>query len=127
MVTTNKQQGSSHSQQHAQQTVKTIYEGFMGGNTTRSVHKRHLRQIMHLADRLGNQSLASRRKAPPISFVDRDYVEVIRGHSDPSVVMARLNNKKVGRVLVDQGGSADNMFQGLFNEMDLGSTDLLPP
>ncbi|XP_019450633.1 PREDICTED: uncharacterized protein LOC109352885 [Lupinus angustifolius] len=51
---------------------------------------------------------------------------VVRGHDDPLVITAKLNNKKVSRLFIDQGSSADITFQDLFEKMELRDRDLLP-
>ncbi|CAL0331301.1 unnamed protein product [Lupinus luteus] len=64
--------------------------------------------------------------SPPITFDDRDYEGVVRGHDDPLVITAKLNNKKVSRLFVDQGSSADIIFQDLYEKMELRDRDLQP-
>ncbi|XP_019434088.1 PREDICTED: uncharacterized protein LOC109340804 [Lupinus angustifolius] len=80
---------------------------------------------MHIAAR-SSQQRQSYRSAPPITFDDRDYEGVVRGHDDPLVITAKLNNKKVSRLFIDQGSSAYIIFQDLFEKMELHDRDLLP-
>ncbi|XP_019460097.1 PREDICTED: uncharacterized protein LOC109359857 [Lupinus angustifolius] len=80
---------------------------------------------MHVAAR-NSQQRQSYISAPPITFDDRDYEGIIRGHDDPLVITAKLNNKKVSRLFIDQGSSADIIFQDLFEKMELHDRDLLP-
>ncbi|XP_019418534.1 PREDICTED: uncharacterized protein LOC109329312 [Lupinus angustifolius] len=80
---------------------------------------------MHVAAR-SSQQRQSYRSAPPITFDDRDYEGVVRGHDEPLVITAKLNNKKVSRLFIDQGSSADIIFQDLFEKMELHDRDLLP-
>ncbi|XP_019429591.1 PREDICTED: uncharacterized protein LOC109337139, partial [Lupinus angustifolius] len=80
---------------------------------------------MHVAAR-SSQQTQHYRSTPPITFDDRDYEGVVRGHDDPLVITAKLNNKKVSRLFIDQGSLTDVIFQDLFEKMELRDRDLLP-
>ncbi|XP_019462944.1 PREDICTED: uncharacterized protein LOC109361867 [Lupinus angustifolius] len=105
--------------------INTISGGFVAGGTSKAAQKKYMQEVMHVAARSSQQS-QSYRSAPPITFDDRDYEGVVRGHDDPLVITAKLNNKKVSRLFIDQGSSADLIFQDLFENMELHDRDLLP-
>ncbi|XP_019442290.1 PREDICTED: uncharacterized protein LOC109347006 [Lupinus angustifolius] len=105
--------------------INTISGGFAAGGTSRAAQKKYVREVMHVAAR-SSQQRQSYRSVPPITFDDHDYEGVIRGHDDPLVITAMLNNKKVSRLFIDQGSSTDIIFQDLFEKMELHDRDLLP-
>ncbi|XP_019417123.1 PREDICTED: uncharacterized protein LOC109328216 [Lupinus angustifolius] len=105
--------------------INTISGGFFAGGTSRAAQKKYVREVMHVAAR-SSQQRQSYKSAPPITFDDRDYEGVVRGHDDPHVITAKLNNKKVSRIFIDQGSSSDIIFQDLFEKMELHDRDLLP-
>ncbi|CAL0299535.1 unnamed protein product [Lupinus luteus] len=88
--------------------INTISGGFTTGGISRATHKRYVREVMHVAIR-DSQQRQNYSTTPPITFDDRDYEGVVRGHDDPLVITAKLNNKK-----------------DLFEKMELHDRDLLP-
>ncbi|CAL0328659.1 unnamed protein product [Lupinus luteus] len=104
--------------------INTISGGFAAWGTSRSAQKRYVREVMHVSARSSHHE--HHNTSPPITFDDRDYEGVVRGHDDPLVITAKLNNKKVSRLFVDQGSSADIIFQELFQKMELRDRDLQP-
>ncbi|XP_019429694.1 PREDICTED: uncharacterized protein LOC109337226 [Lupinus angustifolius] len=105
--------------------INTISGGFAAGGTSRAAQKKYVREVMHVAAR-SSQQRQSYRSATHITFDDRDYEGVVRGHDDPLVITAKLNNKKVSRLFVDYDSSTDIIFQDLFEKMELHDRDLLP-
>ena len=59
-------------------------------------------------------------------FTRRDLRDVVPHDNDPVVISVVTAVRKVHRVLVDQGSSADVMFLSTFNKLRL-SPDLLSP
>ena len=59
-------------------------------------------------------------------FTKADLQDVIPHDNDPMVISLLTTGRKVHRVLVDQGSSADVMFLITFNQLQL-STDQLRP
>ena len=59
-------------------------------------------------------------------FTRDDLRDVVPHDNDPVVISVVIAGRKVHRVLVDQGSSADVMFWGTFNKLQL-SPDLLRP
>ena len=63
---------------------------------------------------------------PNLVFTKADLQDVIPHDNDPVVISIVIVGRKVHRVLVDQGSSADVMFWSTFNKLQL-SLDLLRP
>jgi hypothetical protein len=63
---------------------------------------------------------------PILSFLDADLPENRIRDNEPLVIAANLNGFEVCRILIDQGSSVDIMFWSLFDNMGLGSKDLIP-
>ncbi|XP_019429441.1 PREDICTED: uncharacterized protein LOC109337036 [Lupinus angustifolius] len=105
--------------------INTISGGFAVGGTSRTAQKKYVQEVMHVAAR-NSQQRQSYKSAPPITFDDCDYEGVVRWHDDPLIITAKLNNKKVSRLFIGQGSSADIIFQDLFEKMELHDRDLLP-
>ena len=61
----------------------------------------------------------------PIAFNNNDLEGTIQPHDDASVVMARINDFIVKRVMVDQGSGADVMYPNMFRGLRLKKEDLL--
>uniref|UniRef100_A0A2N9IBW7 Uncharacterized protein n=1 Tax=Fagus sylvatica TaxID=28930 RepID=A0A2N9IBW7_FAGSY len=59
-----------------------------------------------------------------ISFSDDDLRDVQLPHSDPLVITLKIGNYDVKRVLIDQGSFVEVMYQGLYEKLGLGESDL---
>jgi len=101
--------------------VHTISGGFSGGGPTASQRKRYVRSV---------NSVAKGRSDDPwesdLVFTRADLRDVVPHDNDPVVISSVTARRKVHRVLVDQGSSADVMFWSTFNKLQL-SPDLLRP
>ncbi|XP_057425616.1 uncharacterized protein LOC130718980 [Lotus japonicus] len=103
-------------------TINTMAGGFGGGGDTPSVRRRHVRAVTSVQE-----------NATPFSFHHPDIVissadfEGIKTHKDdPVVVMVRINNFNVRRVLLDQGSSVDIIYGDAFEQLGLIDKDLMP-
>ena len=61
-----------------------------------------------------------------ITFSDLDPEGCQHPHDDPLVIKAVVANKKVHRVLVDNGSSVDIIFASAFDKMNIGREKLEP-
>ena len=61
-----------------------------------------------------------------LAFTKADLHDVVPHDNDPVVISVVTAGRKVHRVLVDQGSSADVMFWSTFNKLQL-SPDMLRP
>ncbi|XP_047178710.1 uncharacterized protein LOC124845629 [Vigna umbellata] len=101
--------------------INTISGGFVGGGSSSSARKRHVRalQSVHLVDK-------PRRSMPPITFSDEDFHAPDPDQDDPMVITAEIARYGVSKVLVDQGSSVNILYWKTFLRMDI-SEDLIVP
>jgi len=101
--------------------VHTISGGFSGGGPTASQRKRYVRSVNSVAEEFSDDLWES-----DLVFTRADLRDVVPHDNDPVVISVVTAGRKVHRVLVDQGSSADVMFWSTFNKLQL-SPDLLRP
>jgi len=101
--------------------IHTIVGGFSGGGCIASQRRRYAQAVMSVeaqrADDAFNVDLV---------FTKADLQDVVPHDNDPVVISVVTAGRKVHRVLVDQGSSADVMFWTTFNKLQL-SPDMLRP
>jgi len=83
--------------------------------------KKYAREVMAVKAGDPNQSLE-----PDLFFTKADQQDVILHDNDLVVISVVTIERRVHRVLVDQGSSTDVMFWSTFNKLQL-STDHLRP
>ncbi|XP_014523999.1 uncharacterized protein LOC106780252 [Vigna radiata var. radiata] len=102
--------------------INTILGGFAGGGSTSAARKRHIRNL-HNVSRTG----ALKRSMPTITFYDEDFHAPDLEQDDPMVITTMIARYQVGKVLVDQGSSAnrssssEEMFQDVGHKVFLFS------
>ena len=101
--------------------VHTISGGFSGGGCTTSQQKRYARTVMSVEAQEADDALDD-----DLVFTKADLRDVVPHDNDLVVISVVTVGRKVHRVLVDQGSSADVMFWMTFNKLQL-SPDLLRP
>jgi len=101
--------------------VHTISGGFSGGGPIASQRKRYVRAVNSVAEEGSDDQWES-----DLVFARADLRDVVPHDNDPVVISVFTAGRKVHRVLVDQGSSADVMFWSTFNKLQL-SPDLLRP
>ena len=101
--------------------VHTISGGFSGGGPTASQRKRYVRSV----NSVGEEGADDPWESDPV-FTKADLRDVVPHDNDPVVISVVTAGRKVHRVLVDQGSSADVMFWSTFNKLQF-SPDLLRP
>ncbi|XP_068466518.1 uncharacterized protein [Phaseolus vulgaris] len=101
--------------------VHTISGGFSGGGPTASQRKKYARGVNSIDEKISGDPWES-----DLVFTRADLRDVIPHDNDPVVISVVTAGRKVHRVLVDQGSSADVMFWLTFNKLRL-SPDLLKP
>ena len=101
--------------------IHTIARGFSGGSCTASQRRRYTRAVMSVeAQRIDVAFDVD------LVFTKADLQDVVPHDNDPVVISVVTAGRKVHRVLVDQGSSADVMFWTTFNKLQL-SPDMLRP
>jgi len=101
--------------------VHIIVGGFSGGGPTASQRKKYVRLISSVGEEFSDDPWES-----DLVFTRADLRNVVPHNNDPVVISIFTAGRKVHRVLVDQGSSADVMFWSTFNKLQL-SSDLLRP
>ena len=101
--------------------VHTISGGFSGGGPTASQHKRYVMSVNSVAEGGSDDPWES-----DLVFTRADLRDVVPHDNDPVVISIVTAGRKVHRVLVDRGSSADVMYWSTFNKLQL-SPDLLRP
>jgi len=101
--------------------VRTIYGGFFGGGPTTSQRKKYARGVNSIDEKISGDPWES-----DLVFTRADLRDVVPHDNDPVIISVVTVGRKVHRVLVDQGSSADVMFWSTFNKLRL-SPDLLRP
>ena len=106
--------------------IHVISEGFAGGGESSSARKAHLRNI-GLGETLELQTVSKLpRLETTITFSDFNMEGCQHPHYDPLVIKAIVANKKIHRVLVDNGSSANIIFASAFDKMGIGMKKLGP-
>ena len=101
--------------------IHTISCGFSGGGCTASQRKRYVRSMMSIAKQVEDDTLDV-----DLTFMKDDLRDIVPHDNDPVVVLVVTAGRKVHRVLVDQGSSADVMFWSTFKKLQLSSDQLRP-
>ncbi|XP_057426054.1 uncharacterized protein LOC130719444 [Lotus japonicus] len=100
--------------------VHTIAGGFGGGGVTSAARKRYARAVNTVA------KVPFGFSHPDITFSSDDFVGIKPHLDDPIVILLRVNQLNVQRVLLDQGSSADIIYGGVFDRLGLSEADLTP-
>ena len=101
--------------------IHTISGGFSGRGCTASQRKRYARSVMSVEAQVVDDVLDV-----DLAFTKVDLRDVIPHDNDPVVIFVVTAGRKVHRVLVDQGSSANVMFWSTFNKLQLSPDQLRP-
>jgi len=101
--------------------INTISGGFSGGGCTASQRKKYAREVMAV-------EVQEADKTPDVYlvFTKADRQDVVSHDNDQVVISVVIAGRRVHRVLVDQGSSADVMFWSTFNKLQLSADQLRP-
>lgn len=106
--------------------VRTIYliaGGFTNGGTTKLARKKYLKEVQSTSCQ-GSQHKQKGSSFPKIKFMAFDISEVFAIHNNPMVISAIMVNAKMKRVFINQGNSANIIFQEAFNKLGLWNANL---
>ena len=92
--------------------VNTISGGFSRGGPTASQRKRYVRSVS-----LGTEEFSDDPWESDLVFTRADLRDVVPHDNDPVVISVVTARRKVHRVLVDQGSSADVLFWSTYNKL----------
>jgi len=101
--------------------VHTTAGGFSRGGPTASERKKYARGVNSIEERISGNPWES-----DLVFTRTDLQDVVPHDNDPVVILVVTAGRKMHRVLVNQGSSADVMFWSTFNKLRL-SPELLRP
>jgi len=99
--------------------INTISKGFLGGGCTTFQRGRYAREVMKVEAREPDQ-----QDDPDLCFTKADLRGVVPHEDDPVVISVMNVDKRVHRVLIDQGSSIDVIFWGTFNKLQLSPDQL---
>ncbi|KAL5544988.1 hypothetical protein UlMin_008772 [Ulmus minor] len=110
--------------------VRTIMGGPATGETNRA-RKNYARQsrtdpFPHQVNLTGHKEKIPRLSDDPIVFTENEARGLWHPHTDAIVVTLRIAGRKVFRILVDNGSSADILFKSTFNRMNLVGVKIEP-
>ncbi|XP_057425972.1 uncharacterized protein LOC130719364 [Lotus japonicus] len=103
-------------------TINTIAGGFSGGGDTQAARRGHVKAVSSVQD----FSIPFGFQHPNIVISSADFEGFKTHKDDPVVVMVRINNFNMRRVLLDQGSSADIIYGDTFDQLGLTDQDLMP-
>ncbi|XP_057455964.1 uncharacterized protein LOC130747138 [Lotus japonicus] len=100
--------------------ISTIAGAFGGGRDTCAARKRHVRAVNSI------QETSFGFRHPYIIISTEDFVGIMPYLDDPIVVLLRINNLNIRRVLLDQGRSTYIIYGDTFDWLGLEDSDLTP-
>ena len=104
-------------------TINVISEGFAGRGTTKSVRKKHLKEVLNLSHQASKHKPKG-QNFPKVTFWASDLSKIVAKHDDLMVILAVMMNAEVKIVFIDQGSSADIIFKVAFNKLGLKNFEL---
>ncbi|XP_020202890.1 uncharacterized protein LOC109788555 [Cajanus cajan] len=101
--------------------INTFAGEFVGGSSTSSAQKRHLRAVLtvHAVER-------TRQRLPAITFTEANFKGIDPDQDDPMVISVEIHNCIVRKTLVDQGSSADIFYWNTFKQLGIPEAKLIP-
>ena len=106
--------------------INVISRGFTGGGESNSARKAHLHSFRP-GETLEVQAVSKLpRLDSTITFSNIDLEGYQHSHDDLLVIRVVVANKKVHRVLIDNGSSTDMIFASAFGKMGIGREKLEP-
>ncbi|XP_014491061.1 uncharacterized protein LOC106753722 [Vigna radiata var. radiata] len=118
--TTERTEGEGSGGRPLRGVINTISGGFAGGGASSAARKRHLRNL-HSVNKVG----IGRRTMPSITFSDEDFHAPDPDQDDPMVITAIIARYSVGKVLVDQGSSANILYWKTFQQMEIPDESIM--
>jgi len=101
--------------------INTIARGFVGGGTTLSSWKRHLRAVSSVY----SISRGNKRDLPPMFFTNAYFKNINPRHDDPMVVTIEVANFVIMKTLIDQGSLVDILYWKTLRKMGISDDDIV--
>ncbi|XP_074346515.1 uncharacterized protein LOC141685306 [Apium graveolens] len=112
-----------HHRDQEDRVIDVIFGGAAFGGFCHNSRKMYAREVFNV-----NPSTVKRPRANPtpiISFSDDEYHSgLIEGHQDALVIITRVGNNTMKKMLVDNGSSVDVLYHHAFSRMDIGNRRL---
>ena len=112
------------------QEVRTISEGHATCDSAKarkdSIRNRREIVLGHQINMAKHIAKLSKRENTVIFFTDDEARRLIHPHTDALVVTLSVANRKVFRILIDIGSSADMLFTSAFRQMNVGGAKTRP-
>ncbi|RDX58138.1 hypothetical protein CR513_62566, partial [Mucuna pruriens] len=99
--------------------IRTIFRGGSGAGGKRS-RKRKINNILVIREK------ANTTPTPVIAFGKKDMWSEPPRHDEPMVISIVVAEYKVGRVLIDQGSSANILYWSMYKKLGLKLADMKP-
>ena len=103
-----------------QEVINTIAGGFVGGGSSNSANKKHLRAIHQV------NLVSARPRMPPITFTDEDFKGIDPTQDDPMAISVDIDNFTIKKTLVDQGSSVDILYWKTLKAMRISEEEMMP-
>ena len=97
----------------------------MASGTLKSLKKAHMREINSIHSRLPPMKML-KNDEPDIVFLERDGHSIRQPHDNPFVIMLRVEEFNIHRVLIDNRSLVDLMYLLAFQQMKLDKKRIRP-
>ncbi|XP_058111129.1 uncharacterized protein LOC131254142 [Magnolia sinica] len=100
--------------------IRTIVGGPRGGDDSNNARKNHARSISRPESEIliiVQPSKENKREKYCISFTDEDARGIHNPHDDALIITLTIANRRVFRILINIGSSADMLFTQAFNKI----------
>ena len=105
--------------------IKTILGGLITGIMLKSLKKAHEREINSVHSRLPSVKMPRNDKYD-IIFLERDGRGIRQPHDDPLVIMLKVEEFNIHRVLINNESSADIIYLPVIQQMKLDKGRIKP-
>ncbi|XP_058070884.1 probable LRR receptor-like serine/threonine-protein kinase At1g56130 [Magnolia sinica] len=107
--------------------IRAIFRGHEGGGDLKNARKAYARSIGRPEEEvllIGRPLKEQKVEKHNMNFTEEDARGIHHPHDDALVVTLTIANRKVFRILIDTGSSANVLFVQAFNKMGLGTGKL---
>ena len=105
--------------------IKMISGGLTAGRTLKSMKKAEGREINSIHSQVRPMKMP-KNDEPNIVFFERDSRGIRQPHDNPLVIMLRVKEFNIHRVLINNGSSADIVYLPTFQQMKLDMKRIMP-
>ena len=105
--------------------IKMISGGLTAGRTLKSLKKAEGREINSIHSQVPPMKMP-KNDEPNIVFFERDSRGIRQPHDNPLVIMLRVKEFNINRVLIDNGSSANIVYLPTFQQMKLDKKRIMP-